>query len=67
MAPRETTASREAGKFGLPDGVKTFQLVLGFHVGGGGVTPFIPGVLLVSADITQLIPQMRFMVTADLS
>jgi hypothetical protein len=38
---------------------------LGFCV--GVVVPFIPGTLLVSADIAQPIPQMRFMVLADVS
>jgi hypothetical protein len=37
---------------------------LGFHV--GGVTPLIPVTFLVSAELCQSIPIMRFMVSADL-
>jgi hypothetical protein len=36
---------------------------LGFHV--GGVTPLIPGTFLVSAELCQPIPIMRFMVSVD--
>jgi hypothetical protein len=37
---------------------------LGFHI--GRVTPLIPGTFLVSAELCQSIPIMRFMVSADL-
>jgi hypothetical protein len=56
---------REAGKIRQPDGVKNF--LTGIRVLRRGVTPFIPSMLLVSADIAQPIPQMRFMVSADVS
>jgi hypothetical protein len=36
----------------------------GFRI--GGVTPFIPGTFLVSTELCQSIPIMRFMVSADL-
>jgi hypothetical protein len=36
---------------------------LEFRVGGG--TPLIPGILLVSADVIQLIPKISYMVSAD--
>jgi hypothetical protein len=37
---------------------------LGFNV--GGVTPLIPDTFLVSAELCQSIPIMRFMVSSDL-
>jgi hypothetical protein len=50
-------APKEAGKIGQPDGAKNF--LTGIRVlRWGGVTPFIPDMLLVSSDIAQPIPQM---------
>jgi hypothetical protein len=49
---------------GQPDGANQISPRLGFHI--GRVTPLIPSTFLVSVELCQSIPIMRFIVSADL-
>jgi hypothetical protein len=63
--PMQAAAPREVGKFGQLDAVKNF--LTDARVSCRGFTPIIPGMLLILGDIAQPIPQIRFMVSADVS
>jgi hypothetical protein len=61
VTSREAAASREvAPRLGSLTAQNQISPQLGFHVGGG-----IPGTLLVSTDVIQLIPKISFMVSTD--